>query len=222
MDGSGYTAAKKHCSRCGEFKDRSEFNRSRQKPDGLQNQCRPCNSEANKEAYRRDTARWRARTAERTTRVRRENSAAVAAELKGRLCAACGDPSEDMVLVDEETDRSLLRQVHSWTWTPERAAPHIKQGSAYCRKCWNGRMFPGHKPKKPPSVWVAFSGALGGAVLVAVVLYEPSRCWRAPSGGPGGRPGRPRRHGSDHQAHAATRHSAWIPVGVRTPRGEDT
>lgn len=47
------TPAVKTCAQCGEAKNLSEFSRDRTKPDGLQRQCKACDSEK--------MAAWRAR-----------------------------------------------------------------------------------------------------------------------------------------------------------------
>ena len=47
------TPAVKTCAQCGEAKNLSEFSRNRTKPDGLQRQCKACDSEK--------MAAWRAR-----------------------------------------------------------------------------------------------------------------------------------------------------------------
>lgn len=68
--------AYKRCSRCGEEKALSEFNRNRAKKDGRQTYCRPCSNSNNREWYAENDDHHR-ENASRWARENRERKAAV-------------------------------------------------------------------------------------------------------------------------------------------------
>lgn len=56
----------KQCPRCKEFKDFSQFNKNRNKPDGLQNYCKICQAKANHKYNQSDRGKARAKRIRKT------------------------------------------------------------------------------------------------------------------------------------------------------------
>lgn len=63
----------KWCSRCQQWKDKSEFNKNKVRADGLQNYCKPCSHSAHSDsvAKNRDSINAKARRRRRATKIER-------------------------------------------------------------------------------------------------------------------------------------------------------
>ena len=79
----------KWCAACGSEKLRSSFSSNRARPDGLQTYCIVCSRVYQREHYKRNAEKYRARAAARNVQhrgmVRR-----IVQEAKARPCADCG------------------------------------------------------------------------------------------------------------------------------------
>lgn len=79
----------KHCRRCSEDKDESEFNRNSSNKDGLQNWCRECTKKRNNDRYKEDPDH-RARIMRNNDMSRVRCSEYVAA-VKSAGCSVCDE-----------------------------------------------------------------------------------------------------------------------------------
>lgn len=77
----------KICSQCQKETPLSGFNKNRQSPDGLQWRCRECDNRICKEAYHKDSGRYK-----KYAKQRSKDTRAWFVELKKqKQCAKCGD-----------------------------------------------------------------------------------------------------------------------------------
>lgn len=84
-------AGKKSCSRCGEVKERDQFNRSPKHPTGLHSWCKTCCSEQRRERYRREHAEINLKSRAGRFGISIAHLEALIAEHDGR-CAICSGP----------------------------------------------------------------------------------------------------------------------------------
>lgn len=80
----------KLCLKCREEKEEKEFNRNKDKKDGLQNWCKICTRENSTKYYRENTESYRAKIEERKLRIRTENRGLILEYLKTHPCVDCG------------------------------------------------------------------------------------------------------------------------------------
>lgn len=87
----------KVCSRCKEEKSVSEFHKRSKAIDGLQGQCKKCNIDARKEAYRTNKHGNMDKTKNRTLQAKIRNRDYVISVLKQHSCVDCG--TNDIVVL---------------------------------------------------------------------------------------------------------------------------
>lgn len=108
----------KRCGRCGEHKPLTEFHRDRARADGLQQKCKPCNIELNKQWYR-DNPDARSRRMDAYAKQRRlERHALIFEYLLEHPCVDCGETDPVVLDFDHLRDKvgnisSMLR--HRWS-----------------------------------------------------------------------------------------------------------
>lgn len=90
---------KKRCSMCREWLPIDQFHRDRSKPDGLQNRCKPCNIEVNKQWYRKNPSVRGRRMDGYAKRRRDERHRQLWQYLCEHPCVDCGEG--DPVVLEE-------------------------------------------------------------------------------------------------------------------------
>ncbi|MEN3273201.1 MAG: bifunctional UDP-N-acetylglucosamine pyrophosphorylase / glucosamine-phosphate N-acetyltransferase [Actinomycetota bacterium] len=125
----------KRCSRCGEEKDESEFNRKTR--GRLQPNCRACNSEYLKQHYRDNTAYYKAKAKRIKGETVRANQLRIHAYYLEHPCVDCGE-SDPIVLqfdhvrgVKYKAIADMVRAVSSWA----AIAREIEKCEVRCANC---------------------------------------------------------------------------------------
>ena len=93
------SSGNKHCSKCLNWKPESDFQKSKNRPDGLQHMCRQCKADH----YRKNAGEVRDKMREQRFGINREEFDALF-ESQGNLCAICrgDDPGTNFWAVDHD------------------------------------------------------------------------------------------------------------------------
>tara|TARA_R110000803_G_scaffold39201_11_gene84538 strand:- start:75 stop:539 length:465 start_codon:yes stop_codon:yes gene_type:complete len=95
----------KTCNNCGEQKPKTEFNKKKRRPDGLQQICRPCERERNREYYSKNKERMKKQINE----ARKKRSFSIKQEVFEYLlehpCVDCGETDPRVLDFDHLRDK---------------------------------------------------------------------------------------------------------------------
>ena len=95
----------KRCTMCQEWLPLDRFHRNRSKPDGLQNRCKPCNIELNKQWYRKNPSVRRRRMDGYAKRRRDERHRQLWQYLCEHPCVDCGEGDPVVLEFDHLRDK---------------------------------------------------------------------------------------------------------------------
>lgn len=126
----------KHCPRCNQDKDESEFGKNKTRPDGMQVQCRACIKLIHRDWYERNKERHYGNVQRRRKQFSDEIVRRLLAYLKAHPCADCGvaDPRVLDLEEPEGMDLSLkVRLLQGATWTA--LSPEIAKCTVRCANC---------------------------------------------------------------------------------------
>ena len=99
----------KHCLKCGKYRQTDEFNRDRNRSDGLQVYCRPCQSIGSKASYAKNSGVSHSALIRRRYGLSPEEYQAML-DRQGGVCAICEAPPTDKRLaVDHSHETGEVR-----------------------------------------------------------------------------------------------------------------
>lgn len=96
----------KHCPTCDKTKPTTDFNANTKRRDGLQTQCRGCQSDHHRAWYRANPGR-RAAIREATAALRAKAQEVVWAHLSTHPCVACGEADPLVLEFDHRQDKTF-------------------------------------------------------------------------------------------------------------------
>lgn len=126
----------KKCRMCSEFKDESQFNRNKSKPDGLGDKCRECMKAYRKQHYAANRHRLR----QEIYAAKRDRKVYVIQQLLLYLmvhpCVDCGEADQRVLEFDHQSDKKynvseLMDGSHSW----ETIKEEIDKCLVRCANC---------------------------------------------------------------------------------------
>ena len=127
----------KICGKCKPPKLLSSFNSNKTKKDGLQVQCRECQSETQKKWYKNHKVTHMKNVRERVKRCRREYAENIVKYLMQHPCVDCGE--KDPLVLDFDHVRgtktmnvsAIIRRLPSWS----RVEAEIQKCEIRCANC---------------------------------------------------------------------------------------
>lgn len=91
----------KKCSRCKVLKEKSNFNKNRSKPDGLQDSCKECQL-----AYQREHPE----TARKKDKKVRQRNKSLCLEYFGKVCYCCGESNPAFLTIGHKNHDGALHK----------------------------------------------------------------------------------------------------------------
>lgn len=104
---AGLVWCMKKCTICKRPKKKTEFNRNRTKPDGMNNICQVCSRERSRRYYRENTEKHKRATAKIKKEMIEANHAYIIAYLSEHPCMDCGE--DEIVVLDFDHVRGTKR-----------------------------------------------------------------------------------------------------------------
>ena len=130
------TLREKRCSACRKMLPRSEFNKRRSRPDGLQNNCRVCNAAKSKKHYAKGGDEAQADRNARNRRAAKEMRRLTTLVKEANQCAICSE-AEPVTLSfyregrDEKCVATMVSAKAAWS----RILAEMKKCTIVCENC---------------------------------------------------------------------------------------
>ena|ERR1039458_870355 len=129
---------RKKCSTCSEKKPIAEFNKNKNRKDGLNNICRVCSNEYSKKYYNENTDKHKKVIIERHNKIIKENRVLLYNYYKVNPCVDCGEDNPIVLELDHKNSDNktmIISKMISGGYCWDRIKNEIGKCDVRCANC---------------------------------------------------------------------------------------